>query len=251
MKANLTQEQKENNAGLDSIAAVRSSHSLQKKRTPVFHHKKLLEAVLHSEERERKRIADFLNEDLGSFLSSVKLKFSLLDNEISTLSDTAKTEFETALKMLDDAIEQLRNVAHEATPISLEFGLLKAIQSLADRVNDSGLLKVNLHYLSDNFTLKNKSLETTVYRIIQELLNNAIYHSKAKEADIYFTMHDDSLQIKVSDDGIGFNYEKEKINSKGLGLQKINQRVQVFGGIIEVKSSSESGTYFNIELPLG
>lgn len=250
MKTNLTPVQKESKESLSSIAAVRSTPPLQKKRTPVFHHKKLLEAVLHSEERDRKRIADFLNEDLGSFLSSVKLKFSLLDSEISNLSENAKTEFETALKMLDDAIEQLRNAAHEATPISLEFGLLKAIQSLSDRVNDSGLLKVNLHYLSDNITLKNKSLETTVYRIIQELINNAIYHSKAKEADIYFTLLHDTLQIKVSDDGIGFNYEKEKISSKGLGLQKINQRVQVFGGIIEVKSSRETGTYFSIELPL-
>lgn len=248
MKTNFTQKGNETN--LESITAIRSSHSLQRKGAPVFHHKKLLEAVLHSEERDRKRIADLLNEDLGSFLSSVKLKFGLLDTEISTLSDNANTEFKTAMRMLDEAIEQLRNIAHEATPISLEFGLVKAIQSLADRVNNSGLLKVNLHYESENITLKNKSLETTAYRIIQELLNNTIYHSKAKEANIYFTMLHDSLHIKMSDDGVGFNYEKEKISTKGLGLKKIDQRVQVFGGILEVKSSSEIGTYFNIELPL-
>lgn len=249
MKSNLTQEKKLKEVNLESIASTRSSHLLQKKRVPVFHHKNLLEAVLHSEERERKRIADFLNEDLGSLLSSVKLKFSLLDGDISKLSDSSKAEFDEALKMLDEAIGQLRNVAHEATPISLEFGLFKAVQSLTDRVNDSGLLKVNLFYESENFILKNKSLETTVYRIIQELLNNAIYHSKATETNIHFVFLHDSLQIKVSDDGIGFNYEKEKTKTKGLGLIKIDQRVQVFGGVFQIKSSPEKGTYISIELP--
>ena len=243
------EEKKSERNSLKSISVV-SSNSGKRKNNSEADNKYLLEAVIHTEERERKRMADYLNEELGSMLSAVKLKFGLLENDLLQLPAKSKEEFEEAIKMLDDAIYHLRNVAHESMPVTLEFGLFSAIQSLTDRINHSGLLKVNLFYTSQNFELKNKSLEITVYRIIQELLNNAIYHSKAKETNIHFSLLSHSLLIKVTDDGIGFNYQHEKDNSNGLGLKKIDQRIQVFGGIMEVHSTAKTGTSVSIELPL-
>lgn len=208
-----------------------------------------IETLIHTEELERRRFAEYLNDELGAMLAGIKLKFSTLENETDNLSVESKESFNTGVNLLDEAIEQIRNLAHHEMPMNMDFGLTNAINNLVNRINDSALLAIQIHIINSEISLP-IALETTAYRILQELLKNIMYHSKAVNSKIFIYQHGSTLLMEISDDGIGFNYQKELHHPRGLGLKKIFQRVQMLGGKIDVLSTQKIGTKFSIELPL-
>ncbi len=208
-----------------------------------------IETLIHTEELERRRFAEYLNDELGAMLAGIKLKFSSIEKETSNLSPESKESFNGGVNLLDEAIEQIRNLAHHEMPMNMDFGLTNAINNLVNRINDSALLAIQIHIINSEISLP-IALETTAYRILQELLKNIMYHSKAVNSKIFIYQHGSTLLIEISDDGIGFNYQKELHHPRGLGLKKIFQRVQMLGGKIDVLSTQKIGTKFSIELPL-
>jgi len=208
-----------------------------------------IDTLIQTEELERRRFAEYLNDELGSMLSGIKLKFSAFEKDTSSLSPESKESFSSGVSLLDEAIEQIRNLAHHEMPMNMDFGLTNAINNLVNRINDSALLAIKIHIINSEISLP-IALETTAYRILQELLKNIMYHSKAVNSSIFIYQHGSKLLIEISDDGIGFNYQKELHNPRGLGLKKIFQRVQMLGGKIDVLSTQKVGTKFSIELPL-
>ncbi len=208
-----------------------------------------IETLIHTEELERRRFAEYLNEDLGSMLAGIKLKMESLEKEAQKFSADAKENLHSSLHLIDDAIGQIRNLAHHEMPMNMDFGLNNAINNLVNRINDSGLLALKIQIVNAEISLP-IALETSAYRIMQELLKNIMYHSKAVNANIFMYQHGSTLLIEVSDDGSGFNYQKELHHPRGLGLKKIFQRVQMLGGKIDVLSTHKIGTKFSIEIPL-
>ena len=208
-----------------------------------------IETLIHTEELERRRFAEYLNEDLGSMLAGIKLKFSSIEKEVTDLSPESKESFNSGINSLDEAIEQIRNLAHHEMPMNMDFGLTNAINNLVNRINESALLAVQIHIINSEISLP-IALETTAYRILQELLKNIMYHSKAVNSSIFIYQHGSKLLIEISDDGVCFDYQKELHNPRGLGLKKIFQRLQMLGGKIDVLSTQKIGTKFCIELPL-
>jgi len=208
-----------------------------------------VETLIHTEELERRRFAEYLNDELGSMLAGIKNKLSGIDSEKNIEKKESKQSLTESIQLLDDAIEQVRNLAHHEMPVNIDFGLQNALNNLVARINNSNLLQVECHILNAEISLP-LALETTVYRILQELLKNSIYHSKANIATISVYQHGLQLVIDVTDDGIGFNYQKELHHPKGLGLKKVFQRIQMLGGKLEVLSTQKVGSRFHIEIPL-
>lgn len=197
------------------------------------------------QEHERERIAGDLHDSLGSQLSTIKIRLAnLLDN--SGEGNFLKEGNET-LNKLDEAITEVRRIAHHMSPVSLKrFGLSSALQSLIEDINESTKIRAELQVLGLEDRLE-EQFELTVYRICQELIQNAIKHSQANHLRLQLINHEDFLNITVEDNGIGI--QKERIHW-GMGLLGIETKVQMLNGTFEIESQPNQGCLLVIDFPM-
>lgn len=198
------------------------------------------QSVLDGETAERARIARDLHDGLGGMLSVVKLNLINMKGN-AFLPEPDVTAFHKALEMLDGSIRELRRVAHNLMPESLlRFGLKAALTDFCRNIE-----QVNLHFFGDERRLEEK-FEVTVYRIVLELVNNALKHSDAHQINIQVIVENDRLNLVVQDNGKGFDHENTDRN-KTTGLNSINSRVESLGGKMELYTSPGKGTEVQVE----
>ncbi len=207
--------------------------------------KERFRATIEGEERERSRVAQDLHDGLGQMLSAARLHVSALEKHIAPAE---KELHGTALKILDDTCMEVRNISHNMMPNALiKSGLIPAIEELARSINSARQLSVEF---KTNVTGSlGKSLDISVYRILQEILNNMIRHAKASSIKINVHREGNSLEISVQDNGVGFQPEILK-DSKGMGWKSIFSRVSMLDGTIQLDSKLKEGTYVFIKLRL-
>jgi two-component system, NarL family, sensor kinase len=207
-----------------------------------------VDAMLKGQEEERTRMAKDLHDGLGGLLSGVKFSLNnMKDNLIVTPDNMAV--FERSLDMIDTSINELRRVAHNMMPeILLKYGLDEALKEYCNKVNATGLIKINYqsHGLENRIE---KTEEIIVYRIIQELLNNILKHAAATEGFVQLVRQENRLNVVVEDNGRGFD-SNHPANSKGAGLGNIRSRVDYLKGQLEIHSEPGKGTLVNIEFNL-
>lgn len=196
-------------------------------------------ALIQGEEMERKRIARDLHDGLGSMLSGVKIHLNLAKKENADVVSSVDT-------LLDNSIKELRNISQNLMPESLlELSLEHALRDLC-AANSNAVTEVEFQYLIKKSKLP-KNYEIMIYRIIQELLNNALKYAKAKQVLVSCSQNKDVFFITVEDDGVGFDVSDSK-NKKGMGLKNIKNRVEFLNGKIEIDSKINQGTSVYIEL---
>ncbi len=202
-------------------------------------------SIIQGQEEERHRLAKDLHDGLGGMLSG--LRFSLNNiQENHILSGSSVTSFDNALSLLDQAISEMRKVAHNMMPESLlKFGLDETLKDFVTRMNAS--ISMQTHYQSYNYTKLDQSLEINLYRIIQEVMNNAIKHAKATDLYIQLDVQKDMVQLSLEDNGIGFDMNNQDV-TKGIGLQNIANRVNYMNGTLEISSHPGRGTHYVIEI---
>ena len=205
------------------------------------------EAVLKGEEQERTRLAKDLHDGLGGMLSGIKYSLNTMKGNLVMTPDNAQA-FERSMDMLDSSIKEMRRVAHNMMPEALlKFGLDTALKDFCNDINQSGALKVNYQSIG----LENKTIEQTIsitiYRIVQELLNNIIKHAAAKNAIVQVSKTDDILSVTVEDDGKGFDTSVLNV-SKGIGWDNIKHRIEFLKGKLDINSGTGKGTSVHIEL---
>jgi len=151
------------------------------------------------------------------------------------------------INLLDNASKETRRISHNLLPESLmNKGLDVALHDFIISLNESQLIKTEYESVNLSINLP-QSTQLTIYRIIQELLNNIIKHSEATEAFIQLQQHDKKLIITVEDNGNGFSYDNSK---NGIGLQNIKSRLSLLNGKMEVDSNVTLGTSVYIEFEL-
>lgn len=203
-----------------------------------------VKAMMEGEEKERSRMARDLHDGLGGLLTGVRLNLS------HWITGTEMKSKEIAphplIAQVDASIHELRNIAHNIMPQSLQnYGLEMAIMDLCNTLKSKDLMvRFQPIGMENNISL---SVKMTVYRIIQEALNNAIRHAKATDILVQCSQNEGVLLITVEDNGIGFNQETLK-NKNGIGLSNIRNRVEFLNGRIEINSVPDEGTSINIEL---
>ncbi|MBN3581900.1 AAA family ATPase [Algoriphagus aestuarii] len=198
------------------------------------------------QEHERERIAGDLHDSLGSQLSTIKIRLANLfeKSEESTLVK----EGHDALHKLDEAIAEVRRIAHHMSPVSLrKFGLSSALQSLIEDISESTSIQAELQILGIEDRLE-EQIELTVYRICQELLQNIIKHSQADRLRLQLINHQDFLNITVEDNGVGI--QKDRVNW-GMGLLGIETKVQMLNGTFSIESQPKNGCLLVIDFPIG
>lgn len=205
-------------------------------------------SIMQGQEVERSRFAKDLHDGLGGMLSGIKLNLSSMKGNLVVRESDAQL-FARSLNQLDKAISEMRRVAHNMMPEALmKFGLNEAIQDFCDGINESKTVKMKFIQMGFLQPLE-KSTEVILYRIIQELSNNAIKHAASENIFIQLIKHDKGITLTVEDDGKGFDPKQLK-NIKGAGLQNVEARVDCLKGIMTVESEVGSGTSFNIEFPV-
>lgn len=220
----------------------------QQKITDLEKEKQLMsvEAMLKGQEEERRRLARDLHDGLGGMLSGVKISFSNMKENLIMDSDNARV-FEKSLNQLDQTIAELRKVAHNLMPEALvKFGLKSAVRDFCESMQVSGNTKIICEQFGNDRELGNIA-DVNVYRIIQELVNNAVVHGKANQVHVQLTKTDSKVLITVEDDGKGFAADSLE-KSSGIGLTNIRSRINYFNGSMQIESKPAEGTTINIEL---
>jgi two-component system NarL family sensor kinase len=203
------------------------------------------DAMLKGQEEERSRIAKDLHDGLGGFLSGTKLSFMNVKEKL-LLSAENEALFNKSLNMLDHTIHDLRKVARNLMPEALvKFGLNEALRDFCESIQATAGTKIIYQQFGDIRPLE-KSAEVFIYRIIQELVNNAIKHAEAREVLVQLTMNNDRIGITVEDDGKGF--DKNDRSMHGAGLANVAYRVQYYHGTLDIVTTPGNGTSINIEL---
>ncbi len=205
------------------------------------------EAVLKGEEQERTRLAKDLHDGLGGMLSGIKYSFNTMKGNLIMTPDNAQA-FERSMDMLDSSIKEMRRVAHNMMPEALvKFGLDTALKDFCNDINQTGALGITYQSIGLEGEEINQTTAITIYRIVQELINNTMKHAGAKAAIVQITKSGNQISVTVEDDGKGFNTAILK-QSKGIGWTNIQNRVDFLKGKLDVNSEAGKGTSVLIEL---
>ncbi len=210
--------------------------------------KKLMAAqsVLVGQEKERERIARELHDGIGVLLSTASIHFS----SVETKTDKATGEMlKKANKLLKEASKEIRQISHNMMPgVLSKFGLKEAIEDLFEEVEDASDAKVDLRLYMGEERLP-ESMEIMIYRVVQEMLNNTLKHTKASKITFSFSKEDGMISMEYTDDGVGF-YEEKLPQGKNLGLSGIRSRIDYLGGKLKMESRPGEGTRYSIIIPL-
>jgi two-component system, NarL family, sensor kinase len=208
----------------------------------------LLEAALEAQEHERRRIGRDLHDDIGATLSVVKLHLNAWqDPQPDGPASQAK-------ELLNGAVGELRRISRELLPVMLDkFGLVKALESLAKTVPASAEVEVRFTCSGEVRPLPPR-LELIAYRVVQELLNNALKHAEADIIRIDLAYEPGALRLFFADDGKGFAYSPNQTivatDKPGLGLFNLQSRVSLAQGTLYFLSAPDEGTQAALFLPI-
>lgn len=211
--------------------------------------KRVLKAVIQTEENERKRFAKDLHDDLGPLLSAVKLSVSSLT--AMEQDDQRKEILRNADHLITEALRSIKEISNNLSPHMLaNFGLASALKDLTNRIYGPGFPVIRFD--SDLYGVRfNEQAEVVLYRVVGELINNTLKHAKASTIEIQLTRQENILILTYSDDGIGFNVPEVLHGPvKGTGISNIISRLRSVKGTLEAESSAESGSKFIIRIQL-
>lgn len=203
-----------------------------------------INAALESQEIERKRFAQDLHDGFGQLISSLRLFMHQLEQN-TDIVQKAKA-FEQSEKVLEEMHREIRNIAFNLMPATLiQSGLPAAVGEFSQRINQSD--KVRMHLDIDGLNERLTELqEISVYRILQEWVNNILKYAEADTIDIQLVKDENELLLMIEDNGRGFDVQR-LINSKGNGWRNIQSRARRIEAEVEIDSrEGVKGTVFQL-----
>ena len=204
--------------------------------------KQLLQSQLETQEETLNQLGNELHDNIGQLLNSTKLLIGVAQRSIPDPPDTLVTADETLAK----AIQELRSLSKSLNKEWLEqFDFVENIEAEINRINSARSLHI---YLSGPGSLPLKADEQIIlFRIVQEVLQNALKHSKAQNIYIKINEEPGLLTIGITDDGLGF---EEVSLVKGVGILIIRHRTHLLGGTVQWQSADDKGTVVIIQIPV-
>ncbi|RLD26093.1 MAG: hypothetical protein DRI54_03535 [Bacteroidetes bacterium] len=202
------------------------------------HQIKTLESLMEGEEKERLRIAKELHDGVNGDLSAIKYK-------LSSLLELNNTVIQEAITMIDNSYDQVRAISHNLVPPSLiNFSLLEATQEYCNNLDAIHPIQIFYQQIGEVVSIPKKA-EVSIFRIIQELVNNSIKHADASEITVQISCRDNMLQLTIEDNGKGF--DKGKVMGAGIGLSNVESRVDYLEATMDL-ISNDQGTSWTIEI---
>lgn len=199
--------------------------------------KRLLSAVLRTEERSRSEFAKELHDGMGPLLSSAKMSLSAIS--VENMSDEQREILKNSRFVIDEAIRSVREISNNMSPQVLQdFGLSRGVQNFISRLQafHSASIEFSSGIHDERF---DHNVEVVLYRVICELINNSLKHSDCKNIEISLMSYGPVIELKYRDDGRGFN--QEQVISRGMGLSNITSRIDSLNGELKIQSREGEG----------
>lgn len=211
----------------------------------VSHQRQLTQATIDGQENERRAIGEELHDNIGQQLTTIKL---FLDYA-KTTADSATAEMVTmALNGITDAINDVRAMSRSLVPYTLkDLGLVESVNELIDSIMRARTLNIEFAHCEFNEVVIPENQKVSLFRIIQEQLNNIVKHSGAQNVWIKLFVEANQFVLKIKDDGKGFN---ASLTRKGIGILNIKNRAELFSGKAEIVSEPGGGCELMVSLPI-
>lgn len=213
------------------------------------HHRQLMDrriltAVLRTEEKTRANFSKELHDGLGPLLSSAKISLSALSH--SDMTAEQRDIFNNTLYVVDEALRSLREISNNLSPHALtDFGLARGIQIFVDKA--AALHKVKISFATNlRGERYDPDIEVIMYRVICELITNSLKHSGCSEIRLSLSVAGDTLEMQYSDNGRGF--DPQAMMDCGMGLSNINSRVSSLNGTFDIRSSKGRGMCASVKV---
>ena len=209
--------------------------------------RRLASELVMAEERERKRIAGVLHDDIAQILATVRMRLDLLGGLPSDQQETLKE----AKALLLQSIQETRTLMTDiGNPLLFDMGLKAACESLAKRLMERHAVRIRCD-IRDAYKHLNPDVKTILFQVIRELLNNVVKHSGAQNAHVTIDMDNGHFSMKVTDDGAGFDPQMlgAPTVDGGFGLYSIRERLLAIGGSLRIESAPGTGTVVTAILP--
>lgn len=222
---------------------------LHRERMEAEFQKKMLQAALDSQENERRRLAGDLHDSIGAMLSAIRVGLATLVRKQAV----EEAAILPTKEMLDETIASVRAISWDLMPSTLEkFGLSQGLSEMCNRIAHATGLDLSFEEKGTARRLSARK-ENMLFRIVQELLNNALKHSGANAIHVKLHFGQRYLYIIVSDNGKGFDYQKQKgdrSRNTGLGLFNIENRARLMGANMTFDTGPSRGSKISIRLAL-
>ena len=199
--------------------------------------KRILTAVLRTEEKSRSQFSKELHDGLGPLLSSARMSLSALARD--ERSPEQKEIIDNTTYVIDEAIRSLREISNNLSPHVLnDFGLARGVQNFIDK-------SAAMHDVKIRFTTNLRSerfdtdVEVILYRVICELINNSLKHAACSSINLSLSQNGTELALDYTDDGRGFN--PQAMMDCGMGLSNISSRINSLGGVFDIASAKGRG----------
>ncbi len=199
-------------------------------------------------EEEAKRIAHALHDEAGQLLASVYIG---LDDIAKDAPPPMQERLGEVRSLLDKIHDQVRQLSHELRPTLLDdLGLIPALEFLAQGMSKRSGIPITVEGSRDGRL--SPVVETALYRVVREALNNVMKHSKASRVNVSIQREDGKIRCSIRDNGVGFNVSEvmERKGEKGFGLIGIRERLEGLNGSLQVNSSPGFGTELIVTIPV-
>ncbi len=205
-------------------------------------------AILEAEEKERSRIAKDLHDGVGQMMSAARMNLSSFANHLQLQNEEQTHSLSNIIHLVDESCKEVRAVSHSMMPqILVKKGLPEAVEELVSKIN-TDVLKINFH--AKGFDSRpDSNIETILYRVVQECVNNTLKHAQAKHMDISLLKEHESISITLEDDGKGFDLTTIA-DEEGMGLKNIRNRIRFLKGEVDFDTAPGKGTSIVLHVPL-
>jgi signal transduction histidine kinase len=203
--------------------------------------KRVINAIINTEENERKRFAKDLHDGLGPIMSTVKMSLSALNERIKDPAGTVILN--NTSHLVNEGINTIKDISNNLSPhVLTNFGLASAINAFTTKINQTKKVEIDFKSNMENQRLENDK-EVVLYRAVCELINNSILHSGASRIEIELNKHEKFITLQYYDNGRGFDTSSlRKEDIKGMGISNIETRVKTVEGVFILESTPGRGT---------
>lgn len=207
----------------------------------------LAKKIITIQESERQNISRELHDDTGQRLTALKIQLGLICAELPTEMESTRDKLVNASVLIDQMMDSLHSLAQDLRPPVLDtLGLEYTLEDLCS--DFSSRVGIAIEYNAGSIPELSDIVQITLYRFLQEALNNIAKHSKATQVIVQLCHIDSTVIMRVSDNGIGFKFDE--VHS-GMGLENMKERLRLVGGYLEIQSHNGSGTSINAFVPVG
>ena len=206
-----------------------------------------MQAIIDTEESERKRIAQDLHDSVSQTMSAAKINLRVIGTELLFADEEQRERFEKVIQLVDDGFREVRTISHNMMPWALnQTGLAQVIKQFIGNIENN---TITVNFFSKGFDEPlDATTEIILYRVLQESVNNVMKHAGANRLDISLIRDEENISLTIEDNGIGFDTSNPDI-FKGMGMSNMFSRVKFLNGKVEFDSQAGKGTLVSIYIP--